>query len=992
MAIGYTTQTIPQGLRGVNLSKAVDLLSPLEWQSAQNLQMHNGEYVYVRPGFVGLTVVPAAGTPTTRVHSIGRLDALTGAPAYARLYGADTKLYIGQAGAMLVTSGFSGNPLSFCPHHSEKDADSWMFVGDSTKVCKVRIDGTVTGIGIAAPTVAPSAVITAPVTKVIETFVAGFNPYNPTAGSGATVLTYPIDAVVGQVMQVATQNGTAVDYIAYADKAIGPIDLTTFGGGVDAGDSEYMHFFLKIDNPQFVEEVRLYLIVSPFTTGSANTPGTSAVNNTDAYMKSFRPSDVTSLIEQVTVAIPTAADVQQIDLGTAAAPEEVTSVEMIVGRGAWTTFGTVDKTLQKSDFLRIGTRTDVYGWATVQGIAIWVKVIDEADVNVSVGGLYMEGGYGLDNGAGSTEKYQWAFTHVDRRTNEESSRSALMDEADQLRGILRGRASVTPIPFGSGDVFQRFYRKGGTVTDDFYLDGENVADGGVYTTGISDLQTIATGLVAPDNHDRLVTSETAAGVEILAQPLPIIFGPLSGMLIALGDPNKPGHVYWSLPEEPDYWPAANNGEVCPSSEVLLNGGMLGGTAFVVSRKRGYFLIANPDGPGTISSVPAGFSRGAAGRWAFCVGRGFFAIIARDGIYLTTGQDSPDPVSDDLKPLFIGQTKNGYLPIDFAQESDLRIVVHHSDLYFSYRDTGGTVRWWWMSLLYRAWVPVVWALPIAVVSSEDGAPGNGPLLIGCATNGTVYEQSGTTDAGTAIPWGYRTGTLNQGDARADKRYGDVAIDMDARGDAVELVARTEDESVVWASVAYGGTNGETQAIRSPFGDSGGVPINPRARNVSLEVSGSSTGIGPWIRRMLLAYAAEPADYLHWQTDEIGHGIPEWKSDYILDLAYRATAAVTLTIKYFNDLGELIQTQSSSLVSTGAVKRVAYVTLPNNSYIAAQYFLSSTGKFRVYENESWLHVQPHGKPGPIRVQPFSTTDRQMEGGRDPMRAAILAGGAG
>ena len=108
MAIGYTTQTIPQGLRGVNLSKAVDLLSPLEWQSAQNLQMHNGEYVYVRPGFVGLTVVPAAGTPTTRVHSIGRLDALTGAPAYARLYGAEGILARGDAFRAVADLGSLG--------------------------------------------------------------------------------------------------------------------------------------------------------------------------------------------------------------------------------------------------------------------------------------------------------------------------------------------------------------------------------------------------------------------------------------------------------------------------------------------------------------------------------------------------------------------------------------------------------------------------------------------------------------------------------------------------------------------------------------------------------------------------------------------------------------------------------------------------------------------------------------------------------------------
>jgi len=53
-----------------------------------------------------------------------------------------------------------------------------------------------------------------------------------------------------------------------------------------------------------------------------------------------------------------------------------------------------------------------------------------------------------------------------------------------------------------------------------------------------------------------------------------LFGPVQGLLFALGDPYRPGHLYWCIPDEPDHWPDDSNVEVCPPSEELMAGLMV----------------------------------------------------------------------------------------------------------------------------------------------------------------------------------------------------------------------------------------------------------------------------------------------------------------------------------------------------------------------------------------------------------------------------------
>jgi hypothetical protein len=107
----------------------------------------------------------------------------------------------------------------------------------------------------------------------------------------------------------------------------------------------------------------------------------------------------------------------------------------------------------------------------------------------------------------------------------------------------RRAINMTPPAFGDAAVRQRMYRRGGLNTSQWVFLGQNSVDGGGFTDRIDDLDGAAAGLLEFDHHQPVATVDDN-GAEILAQPVPVFFGPTHGMLFALGDPHRPGHVYW----------------------------------------------------------------------------------------------------------------------------------------------------------------------------------------------------------------------------------------------------------------------------------------------------------------------------------------------------------------------------------------------------------------------------------------------------------------
>lgn len=130
----------------------------------------------------GMAVINSTPFDQTNIHSIRRLnDAILGTSP--RVYGAGTKLYIGE-GTAAVDTGYSGNPLSLVPFQPAASPESWMYVSDSLKMSKVRSDGLIHTVGIQPPLGAPTIAFGPPAVQILSSFAsAGAWTNGGTAGA-----------------------------------------------------------------------------------------------------------------------------------------------------------------------------------------------------------------------------------------------------------------------------------------------------------------------------------------------------------------------------------------------------------------------------------------------------------------------------------------------------------------------------------------------------------------------------------------------------------------------------------------------------------------------------------------------------------------------------------------------------------------------------------------------------------------------------------------
>lgn len=1012
----YQSQPIRFGLQGLVLKPARDLVNPDQATILSNLDNVKGGKLQVRPG---QTLLGQAGAT---VHTIRRLNAQNGA-SYARFYGIDGNLYSGTTGnPSLVDSGYSGRPLWTVPYRSEIAGDSWLYLADSAKMAKVRLDGTVMPIGLAAPGGAVTAAAGTLQSTTINAMnsAAGWTGYHDSASGAPTVDTSaPSPPSGGAATTLVTNAGTVkAAYTQWMDHAL-TVDLTQVGalGANSASDGDYIHLWLYMDFPSNIIEIRVFFVTSTFTSGVV--PGTSVTQNNVGYWKAFGPGDFavalagTSSTAAALTAAERAALNATLGAGIRTPPPGTPSVGTAVARGStppsitapastgaatWTEFGVVGRPLYRSDFTPFGTSPS---WATVNGIVIWVNVAANTvagalspNVRVAVNNSYLFGGYGLDDGAIGARNFDWVCTNFDPRTGAESNGSPVMTgQATAPTGTwldaLRGQVTLTPAaPYGNSAVRQRFYRRGGVNIDNWYFTGVNTSDGGTFTDVNTDAFTRGTGLTVPVDHFQPIATVDASGNTVLNQPVAAIWGPVQGMLFACGDPFRPGWLYASKPNEPDHW--INAIEVCQGSEQLQAGCVFADRAFVFSTERAYHIIPNLNTGGGLTSLPTACQHGLAGRWGLAVGLHGIYVCARDGIYLTSGGDEGVPLSDDIRPLFDGQTVNGQAPIDFAgNANNIKLRLTTTLLWFLFVDTNGVRACYVYSLLYQTWRRYDFAFAVNEAYLEEGVPGQS-VLLGEAAGGTIDTFSGLTDRGTPITWHYRSGALDQGVPRIEKRYGNWAVDLDAGWlsglSSYTAQAFLNDETTTVAPVVVGTLPGRRRTTFDPF-----AGATTRARNVSMDLTGSSIFATPTLYLAEIAAASEPADYQLWETDEIDHGIPGWQTPVALFLAVRGLPGTTLTLTrtIYDDLQNQLYPPDTYAVAISAVKSHVYVPFTASKGALYQYrFVTANGAFRIYPDETSMLVQVKGQL--LTVRPFATTAAGIQS-LNPLLAALRPGGA-
>jgi hypothetical protein len=939
-AAPFETQLIRCGQGGLNLKDSLDALEG--WSRLTNLDHeNNGEM----QGRAGQTSFATGGSVH---HSVRKLrDPQAGSTT--RVWGIDTDLYIGASGVLsLIDSGYSGDPLTLVPHRPPLSGDPWMFVADRTRLRKVRADGLDLPIGLPAP----GAAVTTALGTELQRSICAFDSSDgsqaaswvPTAGKdknghppGLGTATDVGGPLGGSAVDFRTNvTGSTIDsaYDSWWGLAASRTLVTLDPGGVAASDDDYFHLWMKTSHPQLIQEVRIYFVVSAVF-DPAVLPGTAVAAggaNADAYVKGFRQHDFAQFIQaaQTQIAAAETARVNALrdrdlrdrrivdtraswaDVRAAIDPERSASIQIGSGAHQWFELGTVGLAVRRGDFQRIG-HTGGRDWSTVTGIIVYVKtdITDtERDVAFTMDDSYLTGGRGPDTGEPGNQQYDYRCTHYDPRTGAEGNGSPEQVTASRIDS-LRRRVVVTPAAgFGDGAVRQRFYRRGGTLFTNWFFLGANSSDGGAFNDDLADDAISAAGSL-PIDHFQPVPTVNDAGTTVLAQPLPALWGPIEGMLMGCGDPYRPGHVYFCLPGAPDHWSSSGNVEVCPPSEELMHGGLLGHQAFVFSRAGLYMLYPNLSGTvGAVSAAPTLCKRGLFSRWGFVVGPGGVYFVSEDGIFLSAG--GPEEwISRDIDPLFRGEIKNGYQPVNKAAPNSIRLTIWENKLYFQYQASNGSRHTFVYSTLHKFWRHYAFGRAPSGLQGQD----EDDLLIGAASGGATYTHTGTSDDGVAIAAQARTGAFTGG-RREEKLFGDLIVDAIRRGVSLSVTNYLNEETVANAVQTITEGTGRQRYLLDGFGAS-----PQKAHSISTDLAWSTLGISPVVYQLGYAITLQPEitanRVTHW--DDLGHPDEKWVTGITFDVD---TGNVARTILIERDFAGVRSTVDTLTVTTNGRHKVAF----------------------------------------------------------------------
>lgn len=872
----YETPLRRIGRAGCILARSIDQLLPEELSRMVNLRSLYGRYTEVRPGETAL----ATTTGTDNVHSLTRLNDPANS-SYTRLAGSNAAVYRGQSGALTsVDTGYSGDPLTFCPVTLPLTGLPFMFIGDRSKMRKIDRTNAVQTIGLGNGLLTSTAL-----GSQLSISVCQFQASDATAAASWTLTAgvdlkgtatgVPTAADVGPVgdkavafSTVPTGAATGIGYSSIVSIAKA-MDLSAFAGPVTVADDDYIAFDVLINFPARVTSYTVYFVIGTFTAGVV--PGTSATQNTDAYGLTFSGTDIDTLRYWGTVGFPSR-------------------------RGEYTRFG------------RDATKT----WATVTGIVVVINTNTNLAVTVTLNGMYVEGGSNPDVGDATASSYDYRVRNYNPSTGTKGNPSAIQATTAFL-SPLRQPITVTPTATGTAALRQQIFRRGGSAatTGNWYYVGVTTSDGGAFSDTVSD-ETAATGEVLEIDNDQPVTSVDSTGATVLNAIVPVFFM-VEDSCFALGDLYQPQRLYKSKPGAPENWPATSYTDVCAASDELMNGGKIGSAGFVFSRTRLYSILLNSDG--TFTSEPTECSEGMVGRWAMAETPYGIAFVSPFGVRLTTG-GAPTPLSDaQIGPLFRGEAVNGFNPIDLTVPTALKLAYADNELWLGYQDTGGTRRHWVYNFLDKTWRSYLFGTRVSCVYSEPIQGGAASILLGSYTAGAVYTHSGFSDLGSAIAYTGRTGAWDFGDPAVEKLLSQIRLHGNLLTDTVTVQAFLNNEvTTVTAQTIVGNGASEQTYNFEPFGTT-----PQRARNVSVEIRGSaSTSARPWFNLLGVSQQLQPLIVFNeptpWEELPGGEG---YLYGCILTCDTGGVAR-SVVVEYTTNNGGIVTAATLSVTASGRVK--------------------------------------------------------------------------
>jgi hypothetical protein len=249
---------------------------------------------------------------------------------------------------------------------------------------------------------------------------------------------------------------------------------------------------------------------------------------------------------------------------------------------------------------------------------------------------------------------------------------------------------------------------------------------------------------------------------LAAQPLAYIWGPTDNINYAfgVGDPLRPGTLYWSKGSNLDSWPDTNQMDVTDPSEPLVNGAMSNGLGVLASIKR--FWLIYPNFFNALATV-TGTSGSTWTLQATAIDRALFiprclavegggSVFFRvdDGIHYSKGGGASVSITDDtLYPLFPHESpgagssvpqpvvRNGVTiyPPDDSQPQTQQFSIQNGYLYYDHQGTDGNPHTWVLDIRTLAWVWDIYDGAKPTVHAANEGESQQGTLAGCS-DGTV----------------------------------------------------------------------------------------------------------------------------------------------------------------------------------------------------------------------------------------------------------------
>lgn len=257
---------------------------------------------------------------------------------------------------------------------------------------------------------------------------------------------------------------------------------------------------------------------------------------------------------------------------------------------------------------------------------------------------------------------------------------------------------------------------------------------------------------------------------LAAQPLAYLFGPTDNINFAfgVGDPLRPGTLYWSKGSNLDAWPDTNQADVTDPSEALVNGAMTEGLATLFSIKRGW--VVEPNFFNALATV-TGTEGSTWTNQATAINRGLFMprcvvveggsnIFARvdDGIIVSPGGQGAKSITDEtLYPIFphegstpVSVVRNGItiVPPNDSLPQGQKFSQNNGYMVWDYIGIDSNPHSLVFDIANMAWVWDSYSVAITARAANEGLSTQG-FLVGCV-DGTIRQlaTTGTSETGTA----------------------------------------------------------------------------------------------------------------------------------------------------------------------------------------------------------------------------------------------------